>query len=117
MFIWFSTMTLMVEATRVIELRLRLIVLGRSTPDEMFLMVTEKIDALEQAKSVIIRGGDPSLIIDNYRKIVAANVARLSGTGGLGIVGREAIPVVIIPASVPGPETRPAARVAASLVR
>ena len=80
MFIWFSTMTLMVEATRVIELRLRLIVLGRSTPDEIFLMVTEKIDALEQAKSVIIGGGDPSLIIDNYRKIVAANVARLSNT-------------------------------------
>ena len=44
-------------------------------------MVTEKIDALEQAKSVIIRGGDPSLIIDNYRKLVAANVARLSITG------------------------------------
>ena len=117
MFLWYSTMVLKVEATRVIELRLRLIVLGRSTPDEIFLMVTEKIDALEQATSVIIRGGDPSLIIDNYRKIVAANVARLSGTGGLGIVGREAIPVVIIPASVPGPETRPAARVAASLVR
>ena len=117
MFIWFSTMTLMVEATRVIELRLRLIAIGRSTADEILLMVTEKIDALEQAKSVIIRGGDPSLIIDNYRKIVAANVARLSGTGGLGIVGREAIPVVIIPASVLGPEARPAERVAASLVR
>ena len=72
MFIWFSTMTLMVEATRVIELRLRLIVLGRSTPDEIFLMVTEKIDAFEQAKSVIIGGGDPSLIIGNYRKVVAA---------------------------------------------
>ena len=90
MFIWFSTMTLMVEATRVIELRLQLIAIGRSTPDEIFLMVTEKIDAFEQAKSLIIRGGDPSLIIDNYRKIVAANVARLSGTGGLGIVGSEA---------------------------
>ena len=117
MFIWFSTMTLMVEATRVIELRLRLIVLGRSTPDEIFLMVTEKIDAFEQAKSVIIGGGDTSRIIDNYRKIVAANDARLSGTGGLGIVGREASPVVIVPASVLGPETRPAERVAASLVR
>ena len=85
MFIWFSTMTLMVEATRVIELRLRLIVFGRSTPDEIFLMVTEKIDAFEQAKSVIVRGGNPSLIIDNYRKIVAANVARLSSTGGLRV--------------------------------
>jgi hypothetical protein len=93
-------MTLMVEATRVIELRLRLMALGRSTLDEISLMVTEKIDALEQAKSVIVRGGDPSLIIDNYRKLVAANVARLSSSGGLGSVGREAIPVVIIPSSV-----------------
>ena len=57
--------------------------LGRSTPDEIFRMVTEKIDALEQAKSVISRGGNPSLIIDNYRKMVAENVARLSSTGGL----------------------------------
>ena len=73
----------MMEATRVIELRLRLMALGRNAPDEIFLMVTEKIDALEQATSVIIRGGDPSLIIDNYRKIVAANVARLSSNGGL----------------------------------
>ena len=90
----------MVEATRVIELRLRLLALGKSTLDEISLMVTEKIDALEQAKSVIVRGGDPSLIIDNYRKIVAANVARLSGSGGLGIAGREASQVVIIPSSV-----------------
>jgi hypothetical protein len=52
--------------------------LGRSTTDEMFLMVTEKVDALEQAKKIIIRGGDPSLVIENYQKIVAANVARLS---------------------------------------
>ena len=57
--------------------------LGRSTPDEIFRMVTEKIDALEQAKLVISSGGNPSRIIDNYRKIVAANVARLSSTGGL----------------------------------
>ena len=90
----------MVEATRVIELRLRLLALGRSTLDEISLMMTEKIDALEQVKSVIVRGGDPSLIIDNYRKIVAANVARLSSSGGLGVVGREARTVVIIPSSV-----------------
>ena len=100
MFLWFSTMALMAEATRVIELRLRLMALSRSTLDEISLMVTEKLDALEQAKSVIVRGGDPSLIIDNYRKIVAANVARLSSSGGLGVVGREARPVVIIPSSV-----------------
>ena len=60
-----------------------MLALGRSTLDEISLMVTEKIDALEQAKSVISRGGNPSLIIDNYRKMVAENVARLSSTGGL----------------------------------
>ena len=76
---WFRVMTLMVEAARVVEMRLRMIALGKGTPDEMFLMVTEKLDAMEEAKAIIIRGGDPSLVIDEYRKIVAANVARLSG--------------------------------------
>ena len=75
---WFTVITLMVEAARVIEMRLRLIALGRGTADEMFLMVTEKVKALEEAGAIILRG-DPSLVIDNYQKIVAANVARLSG--------------------------------------
>jgi hypothetical protein len=74
----FPMMTLMADAARVIEMRLQAIALGRSTPAEMFLMVTEKVEALEQAKTIIIRGGDPSLVIENYQKIVAANVARLS---------------------------------------
>jgi hypothetical protein len=26
----------------------------------MFLMVTQKLDAMEQAKAIVIRGGDPS---------------------------------------------------------
>jgi len=34
--------------------------LGKGTSDEMFLMVTQKLDAMEQAKAVVIRGGDPS---------------------------------------------------------
>ena len=74
----FPLMTLMADAARVIEIRLRMMALGTSTPDEMFLMVTEKIEAMEQAKKIFIRGGDPSLVIENYQKIVAANVARLS---------------------------------------
>lgn len=74
----FPLMTLMADAARVIEMRLRMMALGTSTPDEMFLMVTEKIEAMEQAKKIFIRGGDPSLVIENYQKIVAANVARLS---------------------------------------
>jgi hypothetical protein len=44
----------------------------------MFLMVSEKMNAMEEAKAIIARGGNPSLVIENYQKIVAANVARLS---------------------------------------
>ena len=71
-------MTLMVEAARVIEMRLQMIALGKGSSDEMFLIVTEKLDAMGQAKKIIVRGGDPSLVVDHYRKIIAANVARLS---------------------------------------
>jgi hypothetical protein len=74
----FPIMTLMMDAARVIEIRLRMMALGKSTPDEMLLMETEKINAMEEAKAILIGGGSPSLIIDNYQKIVAANVARLS---------------------------------------
>ena len=75
----FSSMTLMAEAAGVIEIRLRMMALGKATPDEMLLMVTEKIKALEHANGIMIRGGDLALVVDNYRKIVAANVVRLSG--------------------------------------
>jgi hypothetical protein len=54
--------------------------LGKSTPAEMFLMVSEKTNAMEEAKAIIDRGGNPSLAIENYQKIVAANVARLSSS-------------------------------------
>ena len=57
----------------------RMMALGKSTPAEMLLMVSEKMDAMEEAKAIIARGGNPSLVIENYQKIVAANVARLSG--------------------------------------
>ncbi|GAC1333007.1 MAG: hypothetical protein NVSMB26_13480 [Beijerinckiaceae bacterium] len=66
------------DAARVIEIRLRMMALGKSSPDEMVLMVTEKLGAMEKATAILIRGGSPALVIDNYQKIVAANVARLS---------------------------------------
>jgi hypothetical protein len=72
-------MTLMMDAARVIEIRLRMIASGKNTPDEIFLMVSEKMDAMEAAKAIIIRSGNPSLVIDHYQKIVTANVERLSG--------------------------------------
>ena len=74
----FPIMTLMLDAASVIEIRLRMMALGKSTPDELVLMVTEKLNALEEAKAIMMRCGSPSLVIDNYQKIVAANVARLS---------------------------------------
>ena len=75
----FPVMTLMMNAARVIEIRLRMMAFGKSTPDEMFLMMSEKMNAMAEAKAIIIRGGSPSLVIDHYQKIVTANVERLSG--------------------------------------
>jgi hypothetical protein len=81
MLMLFPILTLMMDAARVIEIRLRMMALGKSTPNEMVLMVTEKINAMEDARGIMMRGGSPSLVIDNYQKIVAANVARLSYLG------------------------------------
>jgi len=51
-------LTLTIETLQVIVLRLRLIPAGRTTSDEMFL-VNEKIEALAEARTILIRGGDP----------------------------------------------------------
>ena len=74
----FSLMTLMADAARVIEIRLQMMALGAATPDEMFLMVIEKLEAMQHAKSIVNQGGDLALVVDNYQRIVAANLARLS---------------------------------------
>ena len=79
MLLFFPLMTLMADAAKVIEMRIKMIALGESTPAELFLMVSEKMNAMEEAQAIIARGGNPSLVIENYQKIVAANVARLSG--------------------------------------
>jgi hypothetical protein len=78
MLLLFPLMTLMADAARVIELRLQMMAFGKSTPDEVLLMVFEKVDAMQEARAIILRGGTPSLVIENYRKIVAANIERLS---------------------------------------
>ena len=44
-------------------MRFQSIALGKGTSDEMFLMVTEKLDAMAEARAIILRGGDPSIII------------------------------------------------------
>jgi len=78
MLLLFPLMTLMADAARVIEIRVRMMALGQSTPAEMFLMVSEKMSAMEDAQAVIARGGNLSLVIENYQKVVSANVVRLS---------------------------------------
>jgi hypothetical protein len=78
MIFWYPLLTLMADAMQVIDMRLRLIASGKGTPDEMFLMVSEKIEAFDKAQAILIRGGDPAHVLDTYRKIVAANVARLA---------------------------------------
>jgi hypothetical protein len=51
---------------------------GNATSGEIFLMVNEKIDALTEAHTILIQGGDSTEILADYRKIVAANALRLS---------------------------------------
>jgi hypothetical protein len=42
MLFWFPVVMLGIDALHVVEMRLRMIASGKSTPDEMFLMVIEK---------------------------------------------------------------------------
>jgi len=78
MLFWLSALTLMAEALEVMDMRLRQMAAGTGTCDEMFLMVTEKLDAASEAGSILIRGGDCAHVLDHYRNIVAANARRLS---------------------------------------
>lgn len=75
---WYPALRLMIDAMRVIDMRLKLIAAGKGTSEEMYLMVNEKVEALFEAGNIFIRGGNSSHVIDNYCRIVAANVARLS---------------------------------------
>jgi hypothetical protein len=46
-----------------------MIALGKSTPNEMVLMVTEKLNAMEEAKTIMMLGGSASHVIDNTKKL------------------------------------------------
>lgn len=78
MLAWYSMLTLMADALHVIDLRLRQIAAGTGTADEMFLVVTEKLEAAEEARTIFFRGGNSGEVLDHYRKVVARNVERLS---------------------------------------
>jgi len=77
MLFWYSAMLLALDAAAVIEKRIQLMTRGKCTWDEFSLMFAEKLDAIADAKAILASGGHPNLVIDNYRKIVAANVVRL----------------------------------------
>jgi hypothetical protein len=54
MLFWFPVVMLGIDALHVVEMRLRMIASGKSTPDEMFLMVIEKIGAMEEAVASLL---------------------------------------------------------------
>jgi hypothetical protein len=79
MLFWHAATLLALEASSVISMRLQSLAFGQSTPNEMLLMFTEKVDAIGHAQTIVVRGGDPAQVIEHYRKIVGANINRLSG--------------------------------------
>ena len=68
---------LAVEAQSVIAMRLAQIAVGRGSPAEAQLMVTEKMLALAQAATTVVTGGSAQKVVRGYRKSVRANAKRL----------------------------------------
>jgi hypothetical protein len=68
---------LAIEAQTIIWTRLTQIALGRGTPAESMLMVTEKVAAFAEASATIATGGSAHKVVKGYRKHVRANVRRL----------------------------------------
>lgn len=56
-------LTLMADALQVIDMRPRQIAAGTGTADEIYLMVAEKLDAAEEARTIFMRGGDSGEMI------------------------------------------------------
>jgi hypothetical protein len=79
MFPWYSSAMLAFESSHVISLRLMKFSLGGPDANyEANLMVTEKIAASFEAAVTLAKSGDILMVVDHYRKHVAANVARLT---------------------------------------
>lgn len=72
-----ETNRLAFEAQIVIWSRLSQIALGRGTPAESMLMVTEKVAAFAEASATMAAGGSAHKVVKGYRKRVRANVRRL----------------------------------------
>lgn len=52
---------LMSDAARVVDIRLRMMAFGESIPAELLLMVSKKMNAMEEAKAIIARVATPCL--------------------------------------------------------
>jgi hypothetical protein len=72
-----DAMLLAMEAQTVIGLRLSQIAMGRGTPAEVQLMVTEKVLAFVEAAATVTSGGSAHKVVRGYRKKVQANTRRL----------------------------------------
>ena len=72
-----DTTMLAFEAQNVIWTRLSQAAMGRGSPAEKLLMVTEKITAFTEAAAVLAAGGSAHKIVKGYRKKVRANAKRL----------------------------------------
>jgi hypothetical protein len=60
--------------------------LGRGSPAENLLMVTEKVNAFAEAAATIAAAGTAHHVVKRYRKKVRANVRRLGcETNGTGL--------------------------------
>jgi hypothetical protein len=72
-----DTALLAMESQTVIGIRLAQIAMGRGTPAEMQLMLTEKMLALADAAATVAAGGSMHKVVKGYRKRVRSNVRRL----------------------------------------
>jgi hypothetical protein len=72
-----DTTMLTMEAQSVIWARLSQMAIGRGSPAENLLMVTEKVNAWAEATATLAAGGTAHHVVKGYRKKVRANVRRL----------------------------------------
>jgi hypothetical protein len=73
----FNTTLLALESQSVIWTRMSQIALGRGTPAESLLMVTEKVAAFSEAMVTLAAGGSAHKVVKGYRRHVRANARRL----------------------------------------
>jgi hypothetical protein len=80
-FPWYAGAMLAVEASDVMRLRYEKLSQGNEAAGrEAVLMVSEKIAAAFETAASLLAGATPAVIVQRYRKHVAANAKRLSAS-------------------------------------